>query len=40
MPPPLLPCLQRWGSAAFGEYVAGLERLADEALQAAIPQER
>lgn len=39
-PMPSLPCLQRWGSLAFGDYVDKLQHQADEALAAASPAER
>lgn len=42
-PKPACACsslLQRWGSMAFGQYVGGLQRQADEALAAASLAER
>lgn len=40
MAQPYCTYAERWGSDGFSEYVSGLERQADEALQAASEQER
>jgi hypothetical protein len=38
MPGPL-HCVQRWASPTYMKYVAGLERLADDAMRTATAQD-